>query len=72
MISVSPDDNYFMTGATDGKANIWQPPETINDINELIGELESDRKGGGHKNQALFRKHLVKSIDASSEFSVCQ
>ena len=72
MISVSPDDNFFMTGATDGKAIIWRPPETILDINELIGEVETDRKAGTHKSKSWFKKHLVSTIDGSSEFSICQ
>lgn len=72
LIAISPDDNYFMTGDTDGRVNIWRPPETVYDINELIGDMGRDRNPGGNKNKASFKKHLVKTIEGSPEFSRSQ
>ena len=43
MISISPDENYFITGSVDGTANIWKQPETAAEINELVQELESGK-----------------------------
>ncbi|CAI2386780.1 unnamed protein product [Moneuplotes crassus] len=72
LIAISPDDNYFLTGDTDGKVNIWRPPETAQDINELIGDISKDRNPAGNKQKGCFRKHLVATIDGSSEFSISQ
>lgn len=49
IISVSPDENYFMTGSIDGTACIWKQPETGHDIIDLISDLENGHKDGGAK-----------------------
>jgi WD40 repeat protein len=72
MILISPDDNYFMTGATDGSVNIWRPPETSNEINELIDELETGRKDGSTRKEHPFKKNLVQHLSPASEMQVCQ
>ena len=36
LISMSPDENYFLTGSVDGAACVWKQPETAAEINELI------------------------------------
>lgn len=72
MISISPDENYFMTGSVDGTACIWRPPETAEEINELIEDLENGRKDGGNKKEHPFKRNLVKTLQANSEMAISQ
>jgi WD40 repeat protein len=72
MISISPDENYFMTGSVDGTANIWKQPETAAEINELIEDIENGRKEGSSRKEHPFKRNLVKALDASSEISISQ
>jgi len=51
LISISPDENFFMTGATDGTVKIWRQPETSSEISSLIDELERGVKDGGNKKE---------------------
>jgi WD40 repeat protein len=71
LVSVSPDENYFLTGSVDGSANVWRMPENAEEIKELINELEQGNKEGGFK-KSSFKKNLVKPIDCSREYAICQ
>jgi WD40 repeat protein len=72
LISMSPDENYFMTGATDGTVKIWQQPETAQEINELIEDLENGRTEGGNKKEHPLKRNIIKAFDGSEELAICQ
>lgn len=72
MISISPDENFFMTGSVDGTANIWRQPETAAEINELVLDLENGRKEGNTKKEHPLKKRLVTTLKGSEMFSISQ
>jgi WD40 repeat protein len=72
IITISPDENYFMTGSIDGTANIWKPPETGSDILELINDLESGCKDGGTKKEHPLKKNIIKALSVTNELTIGQ